>query len=268
MGAYSIAPLVCPSAAPDRGQRERSMTEVRRGQQRKRRVSSRRSNFAGAVQMRRVLCFGDSNTWGAAAVPRPDGRYGEEERWPGVLSALLGKEWRVVEEGLSGRTTVHCDPIEGAWLNGSRYVLPCLRSHRPLDAVVIMLGTNDLKSRFNVSAREIAASVATLVAIARSAEAGPSLAAPQLLLVCPPPLLDHHGECPHFADLFRGGHAKSLELPERFAEMARENEVELLDAGSVIRSSAFDGVHLDPEDHRLLGRAVAERLGTLFPSAR
>jgi lysophospholipase L1-like esterase len=63
--------------------------------------------------MRRVLCYGDSNTWGSATVPRPDGRYGERERWPGVLQDALGADWNVIEEGLSARTTVHTDPGRG-----------------------------------------------------------------------------------------------------------------------------------------------------------
>ena len=68
-------------------------------------------------------------------------------------------EWTVIAEGLAGRTTVHPDPIEGAWLDGSAYLLPCLRSHRPLDLVAIMLGTNDLKQRFCVPPTDIAKGV-------------------------------------------------------------------------------------------------------------
>ena len=74
---------------------------------------------------RRVLCFGDSNTYGYD--PARDGRYGEDERYPMVLQDLLGDGWSVVEEGLPGRTAVFDDPItEG--MNGLqvfiRIVLP------------------------------------------------------------------------------------------------------------------------------------------------
>ena len=102
--------------------------------------------------MKTVLAYGDSNTWGAATVARPDDRYAYEERWPGVMAATLGGGWRVIEEGLPGRTTVHDDPVEGAYMNGKTYLMPCLRSHRPLDVVAIMLGSNDLKARFAVPA--------------------------------------------------------------------------------------------------------------------
>lgn len=218
--------------------------------------------------MRRVLCFGDSNTWGSATVPRPDGRYGERERWPGILATSLGPDWAVVEEGLNARTTVHSDPVEGVWLNGGQYLVPCLRSHRPLDAVALMLGTNDLKHRFNVSAREIAFSAGNLLGIIHRSEAGPGLGAPRLLLICPPPLLEDFGTRPDFNELFRGGREKSLQLPAHYEEFARLNGAEFLDAGKVIRSSAFDGLHLDPEAHDALGRAVGERLTAMFAGAQ
>jgi lysophospholipase L1-like esterase len=214
--------------------------------------------------MRRVLCFGDSNTWGSATVPRPDGRYGERERWPGVLADALGSDWNVIEEGLSARTTVHTDAVEGVWLNGSQYLYPCLRSHRPLDAVVLMLGTNDLKHRFNVSAREIAYSAGNLLGIIAKSEAGPNLSAPRMLLICPPPLLEDFGTRPDFNMLFKGGREKSLQLPPHYEEFATLNGAEFLDAGQHIRSSAFDGLHLDPEAHDALGRAVAQKLQAMF----
>ncbi|MGO4839576.1 GDSL-type esterase/lipase family protein, partial [Rhizobiaceae sp. 2RAB30] len=95
--------------------------------------------------MRSVLCFGDSNTHGQVPGMGPLDRYGPHVRWPGVLRAELGAGWHVIEEGLSGRTTVRDDPIEGAHKNGRTYLRPCLQSHASLDLVILMLGTNDLK---------------------------------------------------------------------------------------------------------------------------
>src|SRR5437867_8271019 len=107
--------------------------------------------------MRSVLCYGDSNTWGCVPLdgPEPPRRFAPDERWPGVLRRELGDGWWVVEEGLSGRTTVWDDGLE-PFRNGRAFLLPTLLSHQPLDVVVVMLGTNDLKRRFGVSAREIA----------------------------------------------------------------------------------------------------------------
>jgi lysophospholipase L1-like esterase len=210
--------------------------------------------------MKTILCYGDSNTWGSATVPRPDERYAPEERWPGVLARELGPQWAVIAEGLSGRTTVHPDPVEGPWLDGSAYLRPCLRSHRPLDVVAVMLGTNDLKQRFNVPAVDIAEGVGRLLAIVRQSEAGPGGAAPKALVICPPPILATFGENPAFEDMFAGGHAKSLKMAAAYAAMAREQGAAFLAAGEVIRSSAFDGIHLDLDAQADLGRSVARTI--------
>ena len=208
--------------------------------------------------MKSVLCYGDSNTWGAATVDRPDRRYGPDERWPGVLRASLGADWLVVEEGLGGRTTVNDDPVEGIEKNGHTYLLPCLLSHKPLDVVVIMLGTNDLKARFNKTAWEIAAGVGKLVDVVKTTpEIGRSGRHPQILVVCPPPT---QADLKEYADLFAGAPAKSRELAKHYRKIAETAAVRLLDAGTVIKSSVVDGFHLDPDAHLALGRAIAAEI--------
>jgi lysophospholipase L1-like esterase len=210
-----------------------------------------------------ILCFGDSNTWGSATRPGEDQRYEPQERWPGVLQKRLGKAWTVIAEGLPGRTTVHSDPVEGAHMNGSAYLMPCLRSHRPLDAVAIMLGTNDLKRRFGVGAGDIAGGIGVLLTIVLHSESGPRGSVPKMLVVCPPPILEQFGERPEFVEMFEGGHEKSLRLAPFYKAMAREHGAAFLNAGDLIRSSAFDGIHLDKDAHLKLGRAVAEQIGKL-----
>jgi lysophospholipase L1-like esterase len=217
--------------------------------------------------MPRVLCYGDSNTWGSATVPRPDGRYAWPERWPGILAARLGPSWMVIEEGLPGRTTVHSDPIEGAWLNGASYLVPCLRSHRPLDVVVIMLGTNDLKARCGVTPFDIAEGVGTLLTILRQAEAGNNAGMPKAMVVCPPPIRATFGELPEFGDMFEAGHEKSLRLKPQYERVAKLHGAYFLDAGSLITSSAFDGIHLDADMHMRLGEAIAVAIKGMGPFA-
>ena len=214
--------------------------------------------------MKRVLCYGDFNTWGYATEPRPDNRYGSGERWPGVAAAELGAAGRLVEEGLCGRTTVHADPVEGRWLDGSAYLTPCLLTHRPLDAVVIMLGTNDLKARFCVGAAEIANSVGRLIDLVDVSDCGPGETAPEVLMVAPPPLLGHTGQFPEFAEMFRGGFEKSQRFAAEFRRVANEYDATFLDAGAHAVTSAFDGVHLDVADHARLGHAIALALRDLL----
>jgi len=119
--------------------------------------------------MRRILCYGDSNTWGC--IPISAARYGEDIRWPGVLAGLLGAEYRIIEEGLNGRTTVFDDPLQEG-RNGKTYLLPCLLSHRPLDVVVLMLGTNDMKQRYGLPAEDIARGAGVLAEIVRTSGSG------------------------------------------------------------------------------------------------
>jgi len=203
-----------------------------------------------------ILCFGDSNTWGYN--PHTQQRYPRSVRWTGVLARELGDACHVIAEGCNGRTTVWDDPIEGhidGHKNGLQYLIPCLESHMPLDLVVLMLGTNDLKKKFSVGPFDIAASVGVLVDAVRRSEAGRGGAAPDVLVIVPPPL----GRLSDFADLFEDGPEKSRQLSEHFRRMAAERRCHLLDAAEVLTSSDADGVHFDPEGHAALGRAVAAR---------
>lgn len=199
--------------------------------------------------MKTVLCYGDSNTWGYR--PNDGSRYGHSERWTRRLQALLGSDVWVVEEGQNGRTTVHDDPVEGI-KNGLAYLLPCLESHKPVDAVVLMLGTNDLKHRFGKSAGEIARSVRRLVRTVQTCEYGPAGGAPRVLLVAPPPVASLSA----FAVVFEGAGEKSRELAAEYRLVAQECGCAFLDAGTVIRSSDGDGIHLDEDQLPLLAAAV------------
>jgi len=203
--------------------------------------------------MKTILCFGDSNTWGWDPVSQD--RYARDDRWTGVLRQTLGDEHLIIEEGLNGRTTVWDDPIEG-YKNGQAYLIPCLETHRPLDLVIIMLGTNDLKLRFSVSAFDIANSAGVLVDIVQKSIAGPEGNAPPVLLLAPPPL----GKLTEFAEMFEGGTAKSKRFSEHYQRVAEEYGCEFLDTAQVIVSSDIDGVHLELTEHRKLGRAVAARV--------
>ena len=158
--------------------------------------------------MKTILCYGDSNTHGAD--PNNGPRLDHHTRWPGVLRASLGDQYWVVEEGCSGRTTVLDDPLDPR-KNGATSLLMLLESHQPIDLVVILLGTNDLKHCFGASAESIARGLETLVGICRSSTAGPGLlASPDILVVAPPPLAKIAGT--PYAEMFAGGEEKSNEL--------------------------------------------------------
>jgi lysophospholipase L1-like esterase len=217
--------------------------------------------------MKTVLCFGDSNTWGfdpaaTAASPFPI-RHAPEVRWTGVLARVLGPGWRVIEEGQNGRTTVHDDPFAVA-RNGADYLPACLESHKPLDLVVMMLGTNDLKPAFSVSPKEIAMGAGVLAQMILRSDAGLNGGAPKLLLVCPPAVgnVDH---LPDFAEKFAGADERSKRLPAHYAALAAQLGVPYLDSQSVVVPSTVDAVHLDPSEHEKLGCAIAAKVLEIAP---
>lgn len=210
--------------------------------------------------MRSVLCFGDSNTHGQIPGGTPLNRYVLAERWPGILERELGARWRVIEEGLSGRTTVRDDPIEGAHKNGRSYLKPCLQSHAPLDLVVIMLGTNDLKARFSQPPSEVAMGMGCLIYDIKELAPGPRGKIPEIMIVSPPPMLDDIKE---WEPIFSGAPQKSRRLALEFEIIADSLEVHYFDAGSVASCDPLDGFHINAEAHRALGIAIAREIESI-----
>ena len=202
------------------------------------------------LEMKRILCFGDSNTWGHNPVTLS--RYDKYERWPGQLSLALGDDYDIIEEGLGGRTTVWDDPIEG-YRNGYDYLIPCLESHKPLDLVIISLGVNDLKKRFSLSAYDIAEGVRVLAQMVQKCDAGPMNGVPQVLLLAPPPL----GKLTAYAEMFEDATAKSRKLAEHYSRVATELDCSFFDISTVLVPSELDGVHYEKDGHAKLGQAVA-----------
>ena len=217
------------------------------------------------MHRRTVLCFGDSNTHGTVPLPpgEPGRRYGPDVRWPGRLAAMLGDGWYVIEEGLPGRTTVHADALSRSERSGLAMIAAVLETHRPLDAVVLMLGTNDTKRRFHATADDIGRGVErvarAILDTGFDRAAGRDGAAPRLLIVAPPPLPDDGP----FASDEPGAAALSRGAVDTIRLAAERLGAAFLDAGSVAAFSAVDGVHLDTDGHAALATSIAERLGAL-----
>lgn len=197
-----------------------------------------------------IVAYGDSNTWGYD--PAAGFRFAPHVRWTGIMQSALGASYKVIEEGLNGRTTVFDDPIE-PHRNGLAYLPPCLMSHAPLDLLIISLGCNDLKRRFSLSPSDIAQGVERLVLTAKSFPVGPGGAAPAIILAAPPPVV----ELTAFADMFAGAREKSRELGARYRAVAKLHAIGFVDAGEHIHCSPLDGIHFEADQHARLGRAMA-----------
>lgn len=213
---------------------------------------------------RTVLVFGDSNTHGTPPMAHfgPHPRISADRRWPGVFATTLGDGWHVVEEGHPGRTTVHPDKYDGAHKNGAAILPALLESHCPLDAVVIMLGTNDLKSIFCAGPLDVALSLEALVRIIRQTECGIEGTAPKILLISPPAVQ----EIGTFAEMFRGAEEKCRRLATEIEAAAERVDAAFFDAARVIETDPLDGVHFSEAAHGSLGRAVAAKFVEVMKS--
>jgi lysophospholipase L1-like esterase len=169
-----------------------------------------------------------------------------------VLQDELGPDYWIIEEGLNGRTTTRDDDAE-PYRNGLTLLLPTLEAHYPLDFVVVMLGTNDLKEQFAASPAEIAQGAGEIVRAIRTSGFGPHGQSPQVVLVSPPLI----GRIGQFETEFEGAYVKSRLLASEFRETAEAESCSFLDAGQYVSGSDIDGVHLDRESHSILGKAVA-----------
>lgn len=209
-----------------------------------------------------IVCFGDSNTHGYCSAT--GGRFDESERWTCVLQQLLGEDYHVIEEGMSGRTTVFEDPLfEG--LNGLSSIFTCLMSHEPVDLLLIMLGTNDTKARFSCNAENIAKGLERLAAKAISVRDA-WRSGPNILLIAPAPI--HPGYMDTFVagEMGTGCAEKSKELAGRYCDVAERLGCHFLDAGEIgLTMHPNDCMHLDAASHYILAAHLAAVLPAMIP---
>jgi lysophospholipase L1-like esterase len=211
---------------------------------------------------KRILCFGDSLTFGK--VPGEVKRFPINERWPGILQTLLGEDYEVIEEGLRGRTT-NLDNPTSKGRNGLPYFYSCVLSHLPLDLIIILLGTNDLKSQFNRSAEEIASVLKAYKPELEDAVSYLEEKLPKVLIVAPP-LVDE-SFIPKDWD-FQGAEDKSKEFGKYFEKVAREISAEFLNTANFLTSSNIDGIHLDKENNQKLAEKLSVKIKDIFINDR
>lgn len=211
--------------------------------------------------MHQILVYADSLTWGI--IPGTRRRLSFDARWPGVMElALIASDHkvRVIEDCLNGRRTVLNDPYKPG-RNGLVGIEQRIEVNSPLALIILMLGTNDFQSMHSHTAWHAAEGVAAIVQAIRRAPIEPGMPMPQILVVVPPPIQEPRGP---IATKFVGAPAKCVGLAEEYRRMAAEVGCDLFDAGGVTGSSVVDGIHLDADQHAVLGRAIAADVGKLL----
>lgn len=205
--------------------------------------------------MQQVLVYSDSLSWGI--IPTTRNRLPFDQRWPRVMEIALnaqGSHVRVIEDCLNGRRTVWDDPYKPG-RNGLVGLAQRIETHSPLELVVLMLGTNDFQSMHQHNAWQSSQGILALVSAIRAAPIEPTMRVPRILVVAPPAIQTPKGP---IAPKFAGGEDKCVGLAEAYRKVCEELDCDFFDAGSVVTSSKVDGVHLDLEQHLVLGQAMSE----------
>lgn len=199
-----------------------------------------------------IVCFGDSNTHGYNAENGP--RFGENQRWPQLHQKHLHDQAIIIEEGLSGRTTCFDDPItEG--LNALDYISPCLMSHEPISLLIIMLGTNDTKARFNASAGVIAKGLERLILKAKNTPCWQTT--PNILIITPKAIEKDYESTIVVQTMGLGCSEKSVELSQAFKEVAQLHQCHYIDANNFVQNyNKVDFMHLDSEGHKKMAESL------------
>lgn len=202
-----------------------------------------------------ILCYGDSNTYGFD--PQNGLRYPSKIRWTGVLQKILGSGYKIIEEGCNGRTTLYDDPYE-SWKNGLYHLKPCLNSHKPIDLVILMLGTNDLKQYFHASAETIGKNAETLVNVIQTFTEEKQGYQPAVILVSPPEIGSGIAASP-FGDIFsEDAVTESKRFSVYYRQAAEHTGCIFFDAARYIQPSPADSLHLSPSSHAVLAKGLAE----------
>lgn len=209
---------------------------------------------------RRILAFGDSNTWGwnpSNDLSGPPQRWDDHIRWTGVCQTELGDAFEIINEGLNGRTTVWDDPIE-EYRCGKDQLPAIMDTAAPFEILIIMVGTNDLKIRFSTAPSDIANGAGVLLSRALARPGDFIDQKPQILLICPPRL----GPIAEtvMGPTFAGSEEKSAKMAPFFEKVAKKNGVHYLNADEIVKSSVLDGLHLDADQHEKLGKAIAAKV--------
>jgi lysophospholipase L1-like esterase len=205
---------------------------------------------------KRILVFGDYLSWGYIPGSKHE-RYASNIRWPGKLQEILGNDYEVIEEALNSRGIESGDPRPGK--EGRKaldYIIPCLDSHDPLDFVIILLGTNELKYSLNLSAEQIADQMRQLLEIIVNRPSQFRPLKPKVILLAPPSINEQTEYCSE-NNKYKDAFQKSKKLSVLYENLAKNLNIKFFDLDPLV-AVGIDGIHLDKQAHKTIAEKLAE----------
>ncbi|MFA6307984.1 MAG: SGNH/GDSL hydrolase family protein [Patescibacteria group bacterium] len=210
------------------------------------------------IAKKRILCFGDSNTWGWVPFSMGAKRYSLDKRWTGILQKSLGDDYEIIEEGLGGRTTMFDDPRpEFPQRNGLQILPIILETHLPLDYVILMLGTTDTKEMFNLSSQKTTKGMQKIIQTIKNYRVLEGFSSPQILLIVPPIVVE---ETDFASKLFKGASEKSKKLVKFYKELSKQEKILYLDPTQEVKVDQKEGIHIDETNHEKLAKLIYEKI--------
>ncbi len=205
--------------------------------------------------MKKILCFGDSNTFGF--IPENGERYKKDERWSGVISNLLDSDYAVTEAGCNNRTAFCINPA-GALFTGTKAIVPYLEYHKDWDLIILALGANDLQFAYNVSINEFYEGMKSFIKLVQSHTKS------QILLVCPSAIRKNVLNS-FFVQMFNETSVeKSLNLPDIYEKISKETKIHYIDLNEFVQTSDCDGLHYTLEAHSKIAYSLSEKIKQIF----
>jgi lysophospholipase L1-like esterase len=219
--------------------------------------------------MKTILCYGDSNAWGNIAGSfNPETmlhqRYDYPERWTGLLQKILGEHYHVIESNLNGRSTSFDEiGIVRPSRNGLTTLPGILEMHYPLDMVVLMLGTNDLKAQYQAEVSCISDGMRQLIHCVKASAFGKNGQMPLILVIAPAPIQWINSP---LCKVFFDAHSveKSRQLSSHYQQLAEEENCLFLDSADWVKVSPVDGIHIDKDSHPILAKVVADKIRAIL----
>lgn len=217
--------------------------------------------YTAGKETTNILCYGDSNTYGFN--PNPDSyRYPYEKRWTTILAEKLGDKYVVAPEGLNGRTTAYDRP-GAAWKNGSTSFVVSLATHKPVDIVVIMLGTNDCNATLGLSADDIAKGMETLVEITEEMAPETQGYVPEIIIIAPGAIRPDYQGKPFESELDDNSVKNSHQIASLYAKIAEKHGCRFIDATEAAEVSELDCMHLSENGHRQIAELLYREIKSL-----